>query len=222
MSKEKKAPKPPYAPPKKLKSWERNNGRDVVGSTVIDHNLRLRLLLTPTEYIFLDFIRTWQIENPTERITYQDLWLNTGIKREMVPRLWHRCQIKDMVVKLPSGIVVTSEKWNEAHADMLEKTTTYTIDKDKNKTVELDFEMEPGYKEMIIEFVEYRRMIKKPIKTKRAVKSRYDNLLFHSRGDLELAKKIFKQTLDKEWQDFYKLIDPETTPFLPGVGKMIR
>lgn len=56
-----------------------------------------------------------------------------------------------------------------------------------------------------LEFIDMRRKIRKPLKTPAGVKARYNKLMTLSDGDTELARKIIRQSIGYEWQDFYQL-----------------
>ncbi len=56
-----------------------------------------------------------------------------------------------------------------------------------------------------LEFIDMRRKIRKPLKTPAGVKARYKRLMTLSEGDTELARKIIRQSIGYEWQDFYPL-----------------
>lgn len=64
-------------------------------------------------------------------------------------------------------------------------------------------------KEVFSEFLDMRTKIRKPLKTAKGVKARYEKLMKLSGGDMELAKKIANQSIGLEWQDFYELKDDD-------------
>ncbi len=55
------------------------------------------------------------------------------------------------------------------------------------------------------DFLDMRKKIRKPLKTQTGVKTRYNRLMTLSDGDTELARKIIRQSIGNEWQDFYQL-----------------
>ena len=71
---------------------------------------------------------------------------------------------------------------------------------------DLDY-VAPELKDIFNEFLAMRRKIKKPLKTPKGIKERYNNLIKLSGGDITLAKAIAEQTLSQEWLDFYELHD---------------
>lgn len=73
-------------------------------------------------------------------------------------------------------------------------------------TDDLDY-VAPELKDIFNEFLAMRRKIKKPLKTPKGIKERYNNLIKLSGGDITLAKAIAEQTLSQEWLDFYELHD---------------
>ena len=68
----------------------------------------------------------------------------------------------------------------------------------------LDF-VDPLLADSFIDFLRYRSRIGKSLKTLKGIKARYNKLYKLCRGDPNLAKQIVEQTLEHEWQDFYKL-----------------
>ena len=68
----------------------------------------------------------------------------------------------------------------------------------------LDF-VDPLLADSFIDFLRYRSHIGKSLKTLKGIKARYNKLYKLCRGDPNLAKQIVEQTLEHEWQDFYKL-----------------
>ena len=88
---------------------------------------------------------------------------------------------------------------------------TISINRDSKEKEKSAKETENGIKPpdpfdiLVDEWVEYRRRIKKTIKTERGlewIKSRLKNL---SKGDLEMARKIIDQSMDHEWQGLFEL-----------------
>lgn len=73
-------------------------------------------------------------------------------------------------------------------------------------TDDLDY-VAPELKDIFNEFLAMRRKIKKPLKTPKGIKDRYNNLIKLSGGDIALAKAIAEQTLSHEWLDFFELHD---------------
>ena len=74
----------------------------------------------------------------------------------------------------------------------------------KSPPYTLDFvseELLPDFQE----FLDMRKKIRKPLKTQVGVKARYNRLMTLSDGDTELAREIIRQSIEKEWQDFYQL-----------------
>ena len=73
-------------------------------------------------------------------------------------------------------------------------------------TDDLDY-VAPELKDIFNEFLAMRRKIRKPLKTPKGIKDRYNNLIKLSGGDIALAKAIAEQTLSHEWLDFFELHD---------------
>lgn len=71
----------------------------VFGKTTINHGIRTKLVLTPTEYIFLDFIVFWFGEGKKkEKISEEILFIYTGIRGfQMIKRITMRCKLKGML-----------------------------------------------------------------------------------------------------------------------------
>jgi len=90
----------------------KSNFYNVNGQTFIDHKLRLHLGLSNDEYVFLQFIKSYQ-DVSTKRITYGTLWMATGIDPTDVPPLWKSCKEKGMVYLHESGIVTTTQKFDD-------------------------------------------------------------------------------------------------------------
>lgn len=59
------------------------------------------------------------------------------------------------------------------------------------------------------EYIDMRKKIRAPIHTQRAVNARWATLVRLSGGDITQARKIIRQSLEHEWQDFYALRSDE-------------
>ncbi len=69
-----------------------------------------------------------------------------------------------------------------------------------------DYSMIPAeLKSDFLEFVDMRKKIRAPIHTQRAVNARWATLNRLSGGDIGQARKIIRQSLENEWQNFYAL-----------------
>lgn len=69
----------------------------------------------------------------------------------------------------------------------------------------IDEELKP----LFLDFIAMRKKIGKPLKTQLGITARYNRLQKLSGGDVSLAKKIIRQSLEYEWQDFYSLKSEE-------------
>jgi len=87
------------------------NNRFVVGSSIINHKIRVKLNLTNDEYILADFIKQWQ-DKHTTRITYGDLWKATGLEPNILPIIWKGLKEKNIVYRHETGIVTTTTVWD--------------------------------------------------------------------------------------------------------------
>lgn len=85
------------------------------------------------------------------------------------------------------------------------KTAGDSVEK-KSKDIDLSF-IDEELQDLFYEFLQMRKKIGHPLKTRRGIEARYSALSQLSGGDIALAKKIIQQSLDKEWQDFYELKD---------------
>lgn len=82
-----------------------------------------------------------------------------------------------------------------------------------NKKEAFDFSLMPiGYVDLVKEYIQYRKQIKKPYKTQGAVNALGAKLVLLSNNNLELAKKIAQQSYDKEWLDVFTLKEEQTIP----------
>lgn len=104
------------------------------GKSIISHFYRIKLGLTMTEYVFVDFLGWWKINKPHQPITQHDLMIYTGIRPTMLPRIIARCKLKEVVTKAPlvdkkgnailrkdkspATILVPTEKWNKCFAKL--------------------------------------------------------------------------------------------------------
>lgn len=61
------------------------------------------------------------------------------------------------------------------------------------------------------EFIEFRKKIKKPIKTQRGFDFLQNSVCKLSNSDIDTAKKIIEQSINKEWLGFFALIEEKTT-----------
>ena len=87
----------------------------IFGKTTIDHRIRRNLFLTNDEYVLMELLKSVQ-DMTTWRITYGELWKKCGItKQELIP-LWKSLKEKGMVYKHETGIITTSQKWDDAFA----------------------------------------------------------------------------------------------------------
>ena len=84
----------------------------VFGVTTINHKIRLQLGISNDEYVFLDFLRYVQSKRK-ERITWIKLWKMTGVDPTDLPPLWRSLKEKGLVYRHESGVVTTSQKWDD-------------------------------------------------------------------------------------------------------------
>lgn len=77
-------------------------------------------------------------------------------------------------------------------------------EKINKKEIDLSFVQEE-LKESFSAYLRMRKEIKRPAKTAKAIRDRYNDLARLSGGDIELALKIIEQTISHEWTDFYEL-----------------
>ncbi len=93
----------------------KENRFHVFGKTTIDHRIRLNLFLTNDEYVLMELLKSVQ-DMTNWRITYGELWKKCGItKQELIP-LWTSLKEKGMVYKHETGVITTSQKWDDAFA----------------------------------------------------------------------------------------------------------
>ena len=69
----------------------------------------------------------------------------------------------------------------------------------------IDVELKP----LFLDYIAMRKKIGKPLKTQLGITGRYNRLQRLSGGNTGLAKKIIRQSLEYEWQDFYALRSEE-------------
>lgn len=90
----------------------RNNAY-VFGKSTIDQNIRVRHNLTCEEYVFLDFLKTFQDLKDT-RVTQSYVWIYTGIRPLELEPLMKQLQKKGYIYKdTESGVVTTSQIWDD-------------------------------------------------------------------------------------------------------------
>ncbi len=94
---------------------KKENRFHVFGKSIIDHRIRLNLFLTNDEYVLMELLKSVQ-DMTNWRITYGELWKKCGItKQELIP-LWNSLKEKGMVYRHETGIITTSQKWDDAFA----------------------------------------------------------------------------------------------------------
>jgi hypothetical protein len=84
----------------------------VLGISIINHRVRLKLNLSLSEYVFIDYIKKHQDDKDT-RITYADIFGNTGLKPSEIPDLWKSLKEKKLVYRHETGIVTTTPLWDD-------------------------------------------------------------------------------------------------------------
>lgn len=68
----------------------------------------------------------------------------------------------------------------------------------------------------MMEFVDMRKRIRKPIRTQRAFRDRYNKAIRLADGDLELAWRLIDQSISHEWQDIYALKEDKQETTING------
>lgn len=68
----------------------------------------------------------------------------------------------------------------------------------------------------MMEYVDMRKRIRKPIRTQRAFRDRYNKAIRLADGDLELAWRLIDQSISHEWQDIYALKEDKQEKTITG------
>lgn len=68
----------------------------------------------------------------------------------------------------------------------------------------------------MMEYVDMRKRIRKPIRTQRALRDRYNKAIRLADGDLELAWRLIDQAISHEWQDIYALKEDKQETTITG------
>lgn len=68
----------------------------------------------------------------------------------------------------------------------------------------------------MMEYVDMRKRIRKPIRTQRAFRDRYNKAIRLADGDLELAWRLIDQSISHEWQDIYALKEDKQETTITG------
>lgn len=68
----------------------------------------------------------------------------------------------------------------------------------------------------MMEYVDMRKRIRKPIRTQRAFRDRYNKAIRLADGDLELAWRLIDQAISHEWQDIYALKEDKQETTITG------
>jgi len=84
----------------------------VFGTSLINHKIRLELEISNDEYVFLDFLKYMQ-DQSINKITWGDLWRKIGLDHRDLPPIWRSLKEKGLVYRHESGIVTTSQKWDD-------------------------------------------------------------------------------------------------------------
>jgi hypothetical protein len=88
-----------------------------------------------------------------------------------------------------------------------------------HKNSKLDFSfIKENIKPYFIEFIQYRKKIKKPFKTQNGIEKAYKQLQVLAKGNVETAKLIIQQSIDREWLSFVEL-KTNNTQSKQGTGK---
>lgn len=78
-----------------------------------------------------------------------------------------------------------------------------------NKNIELHDFLKPEFSKCFLEFLDYRKKIKKPIKPV-SFKKCYDNLIELSKNDPNAAQKIIDQSIANSWTGLFELKEKNT------------
>jgi len=73
------------------------------------------------------------------------------------------------------------------------------------KEFDLSFIDRKDFKDLFSRWMQYRREVKKPYKSKMSVQSAYKDLLKLSNTDLSVAKNIVEQSICRQWQGLFAL-----------------
>lgn len=98
------------------KKQERNFSDDVrlvIGTSFINHKVRLYLGLSLREYVLLDFIHNWH-EKKKDQITFGDIFKHTGLRPRYIQGIYAKMGAKGLLFKDTDGKVKTTIRWSEA------------------------------------------------------------------------------------------------------------
>lgn len=98
----------------------------------------------------------------------------------------------------------SSKESSNAVLSSLEDAFSNTVCGSKKNPIDLSF-VDPSLVEIYQDFLDMRKKIGKPLKTQQGIETRYTHLMNLANQDTMLAARIAKQSIDHEWQDFYKL-----------------
>ena len=147
-----------------------------------------------------------------------------------VQRILKRFEIEQQIEQQTSNAsrLITILNWGEYQGDEQqneqrlnsERTTTEQqlntiqeckkerIKEDKNKRVKNSFDLsfiQDDFKDLVVDFIDYRKQIKKAWKTEQAIKAFHNKLLKLSGGDFEKAKRLIEHAKNNEWQTVYEI-----------------
>lgn len=152
----------------------------------------------------------------------------TEIEHEFEPKLNQKCDSKEKEKK-KSNI----KKENKEKEISLEKESiSKEIQKKENEIIcdlqnesashrcrdsGLDYSIvDESLLDKMMEYVDMRKRIRKPIRTQRALRDRYNKAIRLADGDLELAWRLIDQSISHEWQDIYALKEDKQEKMITG------
>jgi len=92
----------------------------VTGRTIIDHNIRIEMGLSLTQYVTVDFYENWvQKKGKYLSPNKGDLYVSTGLSQ--VPEEIEFLQGIGLLTTNESGHVIPTDKWNNRYANPIEE-----------------------------------------------------------------------------------------------------
>ena len=152
----------------------------------------------------------------------------TEIEPEIEPKLNQKCDSKEKEKK-KSNIKKENKdkefskekesiskeiqkKENEIFCDLQNESASHRC-----RDSGLDFSIvDESLLDKMMEYVDMRKRIRKPIRTQRAFRDRYNKAIRLADGDLELAWRLIDQAISHEWQDIYALKEDKQEKTITG------
>jgi len=167
----------------------------------------------PVENAFL-YIKNRIDDNAKKRNILRENALkggNPNFKKGKSNPYYHNQNITDVLPKDNQKITKTLPKDN-LNVNVKANVKANVNSKDNNKPptpfkkeFDLSFIDRKDFKDLFSRWMQYRREVKKPYKSKMSVQSAYKDLLKLSNTDLSVAKNIVEQSICRQWQGLFAL-----------------